>query len=115
MYTVYSVYTIQYTLYTVHYTVYSVYCTIHCTVYSTLYIVQTTVYSTFRLYMLIGDVVRFCCAHDESGRQVGTILLTKITAAHNKVALSYHRVRGLYFLAVIFLGTKRTNALYQVV
>ena len=31
-----------------------------------------------------------------------TILLTKTTAAQNEVALSYHRVRGLYFLAVVF-------------
>ena len=29
-----------------------------------------------------------------------TILLTKTTAARNAVALSYHRVRGLYFPAV---------------
>ena len=31
------------------------------------------------------------------------ILLTKTTAAQNGVALSYHKVRGLYFLAVFFL------------
>ena len=30
------------------------------------------------------------------------ILLTKTTVARNAVALSYHRVRGLYFLAVVF-------------
>ena len=30
------------------------------------------------------------------------ILLNKITDAQNEVALKYHRVRGLYFLAVIF-------------
>ena len=30
------------------------------------------------------------------------ILLTKIFVAQNEVALSYHRVRGPYFLAVIF-------------
>ena len=30
------------------------------------------------------------------------ILPTKTTAAQNKVALSYYRVRGVYFLAVIF-------------
>ena len=30
------------------------------------------------------------------------ILLTKITAAQNEVALSSHRLRGLYFPAVIF-------------
>ena len=29
-------------------------------------------------------------------------LLTKATAAQNEVAFSYHRVRGLYFLAVVF-------------
>ena len=29
-------------------------------------------------------------------------LLTKTTAAQNDVTLSYHRVRGLYFLAVVF-------------
>ena len=29
----------------------------------------------------------------------------KITAAQNEVTLSYHRVRGLYFLAVIFATT----------
>ena len=33
------------------------------------------------------------------------VLLTKITAALCKVALSYHIVRGLYFLAVIFAAT----------
>ena len=32
-------------------------------------------------------------------------LLTKATAAQNEVALSYHRVRGLYFLAVVFVAT----------
>ena len=32
---------------------------------------------------------------------VYTILLTKTTAAQNEVALCYHSVRGLYFLAVI--------------
>ena len=29
------------------------------------------------------------------------ILLTKITATQNEIALSYHRVRRLYFLTVI--------------
>ena len=33
------------------------------------------------------------------------ILLTKITAAQNKAALSYHRVRRLDLLAVIFTAT----------
>ena len=34
-----------------------------------------------------------------------SILLTKITFALNDVALSYHRVRGLYSVAVIFAVT----------
>ena len=33
------------------------------------------------------------------------ILLTKTTAAQNEVALSYHRVREFYFLAVVFEAT----------
>ena len=33
------------------------------------------------------------------------MLPTKITAALNEVSLSYHKVRGLYFLAVIFEAT----------
>ena len=33
------------------------------------------------------------------------ILHTKITAAQNEVAFSYHKVRGLYFLAAIFGAT----------
>ena len=39
-------------------------------------------------------------------RHVGVyILLTKTTAAQNEAALSYHRVRGLYFLTVVFVVT----------
>ena len=33
------------------------------------------------------------------------ILLTKIISPQNEVALSFHRMRGLYFLAVIFAAT----------
>ena len=35
-----------------------------------------------------------------------TILLTKTTAAQNEAALSYHRLRGLYFLAVVFVRSR---------
>ena len=35
------------------------------------------------------------------------IPLMKITVAHFKVALSYHKVRGLYFLAVVIVTTTR--------
>ena len=34
-----------------------------------------------------------------------TILLTITTVAQNEVALGYHRLRGLYFLAVVFAAT----------
>ena len=33
------------------------------------------------------------------------VLLTEITAAQKEVAISYHRVSGLYFLTVIFAAT----------
>ena len=34
--------------------------------------------------------------------------ITKINAAQNEVALSYHRVRGLYFLVAVFAETINT-------
>ena len=34
---------------------------------------------------------------------IAIIHLTKTTAAQNEVALSYRSVRGLYFLAVVFV------------
>ena len=37
--------------------------------------------------------------------QVQNILLKEITAAQNEVALCYHSVRGLYFLAFIVVVT----------
>ena len=40
------------------------------------------------------------------------ILLTKTTAAQNEVALSYHRARGLYFLAVVFVATTVLRSIY---
>ena len=36
---------------------------------------------------------------------ISTILLVITTAAQNVDALSYHRLRGLYFLAVVFVTT----------
>ena len=39
------------------------------------------------------------------------ILHTKITAVKNKVALSYHKVRGVHFLGVIFALTIVTSAI----
>ena len=37
------------------------------------------------------------------------IFLTKTTAAQNEVALSYHSVRGLYLLAVVFAAAIVTS------
>ena len=36
---------------------------------------------------------------------VCTIQLTKATAAQNEIALSYRSVRGLYFMAAVFVST----------
>ena len=38
-------------------------------------------------------------------KAVACILLRKITAVQSEVALSYHKMRRLYFLAVIFAAT----------
>ena len=43
-----------------------------------------------------------------------SILLTKTTAAQTEDALSYYRVRGLYFLAIVFVTTIVTVYLYSV-
>ena len=45
------------------------------------------------------------CMWYACGMHVVAILLTRMTAAQNEVSLSYHRFRGLYFLAVIFVPT----------
>ena len=39
------------------------------------------------------------------------ILLTRTTAARNEVVLRYHKVRGLYFLAVVFCGDYNFSSL----
>ena len=52
-------------------------------------------------------------SHVQKCNPCTTNLLTKITAALNEVALSYHTVRGISFLAVIFaltLGVRAANA-----
>ena len=41
-----------------------------------------------------------------------TILPTKTIAAKNEDALSYIRVRGLYYLAAVFVATIYTLTLY---
>ena len=43
--------------------------------------------------------------HEKERNIVRNILLTKITAVQTEAALSYHRVRGLYFPAIIFAAT----------
>ena len=42
---------------------------------------------------------------DHMMSELRTILLTQITSAQNEVALNYHRMRGLYFMAVVFVVT----------
>ena len=42
------------------------------------------------------------------------ILLTKTTAAQNEDALSYHRMRGLYFLATVFVATILTKQIENI-
>ena len=42
-------------------------------------------------------------------KNTNNILLTKTTAAQNEVALSYLTVRGLYILAVVFVGLLNKN------
>ena len=49
---------------------------------------------TLSCYVVINDVIK-------------TILLTKTTAAQNEVALSYDRVRGLYYQAIAFAAIIR--------
>ena len=62
-------------------------CNVYCILYSVyciLFLSSTQQHISFGMY----DVL--------------AILLTKTTAVQNEVALSYHRVRGLCFQAVIF-------------
>ena len=42
------------------------------------------------------------------------ILFTKIAVVQNEVVLTYHRVRGLYFLAAIFAATMIHNTTWQI-
>ena len=59
------------------------------------------------IYEIVEDVIREqeLAVKGEPGSDVSylNILLAKTTAAQNEAALSYHKVRGLQFLAV-FLG-----------
>ena len=52
---------------------------------------------------MIGYTVK--CLHLFSIYSRCTIIPTKTTASQNDVALSYYRVRGLYFLAAVFVAT----------
>ena len=76
----------QYRLYTVH--------SAHYTVYNHLF------YTYFTLILhLFYTYFTFLSKKNHISKHI--ILLTKTTAAQNEVALSYHIVRGLYFLAVV--------------
>ena len=48
-------------------------------------------------------IFRYMKILNDDEKVIQYILLTKTTAAQNEVALSCHSVRGLYFLAVVFV------------
>ena len=50
------------------------------------------------------DTVHFS-VFNQLFKYLQNILLTKITAPQNEAALSYHEVRGQYFLTVVFVAT----------
>ena len=84
-------------------------CTIQCILY-TVYKVFYTLYSVVLYYDTIYYTVHsvwciLCILCTKCAVTRYTILLTKTTASQNEVALSYHNVRGLYFLAFVFVGT----------
>ena len=68
-----------------------------------LYLIMIMVYAKNILQLL--DVLVIKTTSDVFKQSQVCILLTKTTAAQNEVALSYHKVHGLYFLAVVFVTT----------
>ena len=58
---------------------------------------------TGELFQLVDGILEPWGSTDIKVRAI--IHLTKTTSAQNEIALSYHRVRGLYFLAVVFVST----------
>ena len=50
------------------------------------------------------DRCMHCIIPNES-YNINHTLLTETTATQNEVALTYHSVRGLHFLAVVFAAT----------
>ena len=55
--------------------------------------------------MLVMETAKIISAREAQLNSHTYILLTKVTATQNEVTLRYHRVCGLYFLAVIFAAT----------
>ena len=53
-----------------------------------------------------------CCSTPDVLYQSDTIFLTTTTAAQNGVTLSYHKVRGLYFQAVVFVRNIKISTPY---
>ena len=58
-----------------------------------MYSLQSSIFSMYK-FLFVG-----CVPGNAS------ILLTKTTAVRNEAALRYHKVRGLYFLAVVLVAT----------
>ena len=76
-----------------------------------MYPVEGNYTSKYRLVIMLttkwGDRFRKYCD------SISAILRARITAVQTEVALSYHRVRGLYFLAVVFAVTKVERQKYH--
>ena len=59
---------------------------------------EVTLFNSYDLSSGLSTIYNLC-VHKIS------ILLTETTASRNEVALIYHKVRGIYFLAVVFAAT----------
>ena len=58
------------------------------------------------IYIIQSKMHKYICIYLQNVKcmHISTcILFTKTTAVQNEVVLSYHRVRGLYFRAVVFV------------
>ena len=65
------------------------------------------------LCLNVQNRIKLCRAKNHKFGDDTTVRLTKTTAAQNEDTLSYYKVRGLYFLAVVFMRSI-VNRLNQV-
>ena len=107
-------YNVHCTLYIIQHTIYGVYCeTLQCTVHIIAYSQQCamcnvqctlqTVYGIVHSVYYMLKSIHFTVNSLFKTPLSRSIHLTKTTAAQNEVALSYRSMRGLCFLAVVFV------------